>query len=97
MTEPPNLDDLRAAALRRIDAAERNFKLGVVAFAVLEALFGGAFLVLMDFHDRLHWLLLLAAVLTYSTVAAAVFTVGAYIRTSTQGIVNAILHERQKP
>jgi hypothetical protein len=95
MNEPINLDAVRAAALQRIDQAERRYKFGIVAFAFMEALFGGAFLLLMDFSNRLHWLLLVMALLIYATLSVGIFSLGAYIQASTQGLLNAILQQRQ--
>lgn len=64
-----NIDRVRKSSLDSIDKAERRFRL-VVFFAVLvEAGMLGTYLVVMNFADRLHWLVLIAAVLVYSTVA----------------------------
>lgn len=90
MSDPTNLDRVRTAALDRIEKAERNYKLGILLVVGVELLFGGLFLFLMDFRDRLHWLILLAACLTYGMLLVAVVNLGKYINASTQAILRAI-------
>jgi hypothetical protein len=90
MSTSTNLDQSRAAALARIERAERTYKLGIVLVAVFEALFGLAFLMVMDFRDRLHWLLLLAAILVYGIVIISVVNLGRYVNSATHAILNAI-------
>jgi hypothetical protein len=65
-----------AETLRRIDVNERNYRLALAAAVVVEALFLGAFLLLADFTDRTHVLLLLslAAILSVGALAVGAFT-----------------------
>ena len=91
MTEFAGPDRARTAALDRIDQAERAYKFGIVGVAVCEFLFGGAYLLLMDFRDRLHWLILLAALLTYSVVLGGVINLGRYLNASTRAVLTAAL------
>src|SRR5262245_14238201 len=91
MTEPANLDRVRTAALERIEQAERRYKFGIVFVAAFEAVFGVAFLLLMDFQERLHWLILLAACLTYGIVIIGVVNLGKYVNSAKQTILRAIL------
>src|SRR5262245_14575455 len=95
MTEPTNLDRVRTAALERIEQAERKYKLGIVFMAIFEAAFGLAFLLLMDFHERLHWLILIAAGLTYGIVIICVVNLGNYVNSATQTILRAIFARDQ--
>ncbi len=106
MTDPANLDRVRTAALQRIEQAERKYKFGIVFVAVFEAIFGLAFLLLMDFHERLHWLILISACLTYGIVIICVVNLGNYVNSATQTILRAIFaqyqperdeHEQGKP
>src|SRR5262245_17090396 len=90
MTETANLDRVRTAALERIEQAERKYKFGIVFVAAFEAIFGVAFLLLMDFHERLHWLILIAACLTYGIVIICVVNLGNYVNSATQSILRAI-------
>jgi hypothetical protein len=94
MTEGSRLDQVRTAALDRIDRADRLYKRGIVFVAACEALFGLLYVVLMDWHDRLHWLILLAACLTYSVVLGGIINLGLYVNSGTQAILRAVLDER---
>lgn len=55
-------------ALDRIDRAERNYKLAFFGAAMVELAFLVTFVLLADFGDRLHVLLLLSTVAVYSIV-----------------------------
>jgi hypothetical protein len=85
-----DLDKVRGEALRRIDRAEFQYKLGIFLLALCEGVFMVAYLLLMDFGNRLHWLLLVAAMLIYCTLLVGIINVGQYVRSSTQGILKAI-------
>lgn len=75
----PGLDNVRAAALARIDRSERNFKLAFLAAAVVESAFIVSFLVLADFSNRLHLLLLISTVSCYSIIVLGLVALGAHI------------------
>ena len=91
MSDMSQPDRARLTALERIERAERKYKFGFVAVAAAEAVFLAAYLILMNFHDRLHWLILIAAVLTYGVVLVGVVNLGIYVNASTQAILRAIL------
>jgi hypothetical protein len=59
-TNMTDTNDTLAATMKRIDANERTFRLGLFAAAAIEAAALGAFLLLTDFRDRTQVLLLLA-------------------------------------
>jgi hypothetical protein len=90
MTEPTDLDKVRAAALERMERAERNYKRGKVFLITFEATLLACFLGVMDYRDRLHWLLLFTALLVYGIWLGGILTLGSYIKDSTQGILKAI-------
>ena len=60
--------------------SERAYVWWFGAAAVVEAIMLVAFLLVMDFHDRLHWLILIAAFLVYGTLTLVVIALGAYMR-----------------
>jgi hypothetical protein len=90
MTEATDLDRVRAAALERMERAERSYKIGKVFLITFEATLLACVLGTMDYHDRLHWLLLFTALLVYGIWLGGILTLGSYIRYSTQGILQAI-------
>src|SRR5262245_1172751 len=90
MTEPNELDKVRAAALERMERAERSYKVGKVFLIAFEAALLACMLGTMDYRDRLHWLLLFTALLVYGIWLGGILTLGSYIKYSTQGILKAI-------
>jgi hypothetical protein len=90
VTEPTDLDKIRAAALERMERAERSYKLGKLFLITFEAALLACVLLMMDYRDRLHWLLLFTALLIYGIWLGGILTLGSYIRYSTQGILKAI-------
>lgn len=84
------LDDIRRRVLDRADREERAWTGWLVAAAVVE---GGcllAFALLADFHDRLHLLLLIVAVLVYGTLALGILALGTYTRNWCRRILTAV-------
>lgn len=79
MAQTGDLDNVRAAAMARIDRSERNFKLAFFAAAVIESAFIVSFLVLADFSNRLHLLLLISTVSCYSIVVLGLVALGAHV------------------
>jgi hypothetical protein len=85
-----NLDSIRQGALGRIERSERNYKLAFAGAMAIELLFIIAFLLLADLHNRLHVLILLAAVATYSIIGLGLFALGAHVSRHTLTILKAI-------
>src|SRR5262245_13868644 len=90
MTTPDRLDDIRAEALRRADRAQRDVRLLFILAAVAEAAGLTAFLLLMNFRDPLHRLLLLHALLIYGTLGLGLAALAAYTRQNTLRVLQAI-------
>ena len=85
-----DIDRVRRAALDRIDRAERGYKLAFVVAALAEAGFLGAFVMLADLHDRLHLLLLLMFVGTYTLVAVGLLVLGAHVNRCAERVLRAL-------
>lgn len=90
MAQRVNLDEVRAAALARIDRSERNFKLAFLAAAVVEFAFLVGFVLLADLSNRLHVLLLISTVSCYTIVAVGLFALGAHINRGLARVLKAI-------
>lgn len=90
MAQNVNLDTVRAAALARIDRSERNYKLAFFAAAIVESLFVVSFLLLADFSNRMHVLLLISTVSCYSIVVLGLFALGAHISRSIARVLKAV-------
>lgn len=90
MAQKVNLDSVRAAALARIDRSERNFKLAFIAAAIVEGAFIVSFLLLADFSNRLHVLLLISTVSGYSIIGFGLFALGAHINRGIARVLKAL-------
>lgn len=97
MHDQDNLNHVRSSALEKIDRTEKAQKWMTVVAAVFEVVGLVAFLLLMDFSDRTHVLLLLAAILVYGTILLWLLSLRFYLQQSTLRILQAIetLDERQ--
>jgi len=90
MEKQNNLDEVRAAALARIDRSERNFKLAFIGAGMVETLFIVSFLLLADLTNRLHLLLLISTVSCYSIVVLGLFALGSHINRSVLRVLKAL-------
>ena len=85
------------AALDEADRRERGARLAVYAAAAVEALCLGLALLLMDFGNRTHLLMLVLAILTYATLALGLLALGARAGAANARLLHAIqlLDERR--
>src|SRR5262245_36275871 len=90
MAENTHLNGVRGAALDRIEKSERNFKLGMLIFVILESLFLILFFFLMDRANKLHVLLFVAAVGFYTLIIIGLIVLGLHVRRDTQLVLKAI-------
>jgi hypothetical protein len=90
MSPNVNLDTVRAAALARIDRTERNFKLAFIGAAIVESLFMLTFLLLADFSNRIHVLLLISTVSCYTIVVLGLVALGAYVNRGIARVLKAV-------
>jgi hypothetical protein len=90
MSEKANLDAVRSEALARINRSERNFKLAFFAAVAVEALFLVTFLLAADLSNRMHLLLLIATVGSYSIVLLGLVALGAHMNRGVLRILKAI-------
>jgi hypothetical protein len=90
MNEAVNTADARRRALARIERHERNYRLAFFGAVLLEALFLAAFLLLADFRDRAHLLLLISTVAVYTIVALGLLALGAHVNRNTLRVLKAV-------
>jgi hypothetical protein len=84
------LDDILGGVLDTAEKAEKRFTQATLLAALVEVSLLVTFLLVMDFGQRLHWLLLIAAVLTYGTLACGLVMMGAFINMNTLRVLKAI-------
>lgn len=89
MSDKINFEQIRSQALERIDRSERNFKLAFYAAVMVEGLFLVAFLLLMEFNNRTHVLLLIAAVGIYTIVVLGLVALGAHFNRGVLRVLKA--------
>ena len=87
---PTKIDDIRKSALESIDVANRRVNWIMALAAAVEGGLLLTFFVVMDFDARLHWLLLISALLVYATLAVGLVALGSYVRVNTLRILKAI-------
>ncbi len=90
MAESTHLNGVRVAALDRIEKSERNFKLGMLIFAILESTFLILFFFIMDRSNKLHVLLFVAAVGFYTLIILGLVVLGLHVRRDTRLVLRAI-------
>jgi multisubunit Na+/H+ antiporter MnhG subunit len=71
--------ELRANALRRMDAARRNFRLAVGGAFLFEGVFLIGILRFADLHDRLHLLIISCTGIIYIPLLLGLVALGAYM------------------
>jgi hypothetical protein len=90
MSEQNRLKDVRGSVLGRIERSERNYRLAFISALAVEGLFFVAFFLLADFSNRLHVLVMLAAVAVYLILGLGLFALGAHVSRNTQLVLKAI-------
>jgi hypothetical protein len=85
-----NIDGVRNAALDQIDRARKKFLLALIGAAAWEAWFLVAFFLAMELGNRLHVLLLIATVGSYTVVVLGLVALGAYLNRSNLRMLKAI-------
>jgi F0F1-type ATP synthase membrane subunit c/vacuolar-type H+-ATPase subunit K len=90
MVSDTNIDRVRAAALDRIEQSEKRVKWAFIVAGVIETLFVIAFLLLADFSNRVHILLLISAIATYTIIGCGLFALGAHVSKCVGRVLKAI-------
>jgi hypothetical protein len=90
MTTTINLDDRRRDALEQVQKGQRNFKLMIGVVALWEMMLLILIVLLVDFSDQLHVLILLSTGVVYGTLAVGLGALGAYFRQNTLRVLAAI-------
>jgi Kef-type K+ transport system membrane component KefB len=88
--ETHKLDEIRAAALTRINRSERNFKLAFLGAGLVESVFIVVFILLADLSNKIHVLLLISTVSSYTIIVLGLVALGAYVNRSVLRVLTAI-------
>ena len=90
MNRESGIEQARRVALDRVDKSEKNYKIAWAAALAVESLFLLSFLLLADFSNRNHLLLLIASMAVYMILGAGLFALGAHVSRCTQRVLKAI-------
>lgn len=90
MAQRANLDEVRAAAIARVDRSERNFKLAFIGAGLVESAFIVSFILMADLSNRFHLLLLISTVSCYSIVVLGLFALGAHFNRGIARVLKAV-------
>jgi hypothetical protein len=90
MAKSTNLDDIRRSALDRAEESKRLWQRVITMFAIAESTCWIVYILLAYFAFSTSVLILVAAVLVYSTVFAGIMGLKLHIDNSTQRILQAI-------
>ena len=88
-----DIDSLRANALKRMDAARRNFFLAFYGAVIFEGLFTIGIIYFADFKNPLHLLILCCTGVIYMPIVLGLVALGAYVDRCTLRVL-ARLDER---
>jgi hypothetical protein len=84
------INEIRSNTLNQIERNERNYKSSFIGAAFIELLFLVAFLLLADFSNRLHVLLLIMTIVIYTIMAFGLLALGLHVNRNTLRVLNAI-------
>lgn len=90
MAQRVNLDEVRAAAIARVERTERNFKLAFFGAGLVETAFIVSFILMADLSNRLHLLLLISTVSCYSIVVLGLVALGAHFNRGIARVLKAV-------
>ncbi len=85
-----NINEIRANTLGQIERNERNYKFALVCAAFVELLFIIAFVLLADFSNRVHVLLLLTTMTVYTILIFGLIALGQHVNRNTLRVLKAI-------
>ncbi len=84
------INEIRENTLNLIERNERNYKFSFIGAAFVELLFLVAFLLLADFSNRVHVLLLIMTIVIYTIMAFGLLALGLHVNRNTLRVLNAI-------
>lgn len=84
------INEIRANTLDQIERNERNYKLAFAGGAFVELLFLIAFILLADFSNRVHVLLLLTTMTIYTILIFGLIALGLHVNRNTLRVLKAV-------
>jgi hypothetical protein len=87
---PNDLDLIRQSVLDRMERGDKIVRGALIAAAVIEALLLVAALFIADWHNPLHRLVFILAVLTYSVIGCGLIALAGHISRSVGRVLVAL-------
>ena len=84
------INEIRTNTLGQIERNELNYKLAFAGGALVELLFLIAFVLLADFSNRVHLLLLLTTMTIYAILIFGLIALGLHVNRSTLRVLKAV-------
>lgn len=85
-----NVNKIRRAALDSIERNQKMFIIFIFFGALIEAALIAGFLLLADFSNRLHLLILIATITSYSIIIMGLFALGFYLKSNILRVLKAM-------
>lgn len=90
MSDVNKVNEVRQTTLDRIERNERHYKVAFICAAIVEACFLASFLLLADFSNRLHVLLLIMTIAIYTILMFGLMALGSHVNRNTLRVLKAI-------
>ena len=90
MSDVNRANGVHRTALDRIDRTERHYKLAFLGAAIVESAFIAGILLLADFSNRTHTLLLITTIAVYTILAFGLVALGTHVNRNTLRVLKAI-------
>ena len=84
------INEIRHTTLNLIERNERQYNYAFGGAALIEVVFFAAFLLLADFSNRVHVLLLITTVTVYTVLAFGLIALGLHVNRNTLRVLNAL-------
>lgn len=84
------INKIRTSTLDQIERNERSYKFSFVGAAFVELFFLIAFLLLADFSNRVHVLLLITTIVVYTIIAFGLLALGLHVNRNTLRVLTAL-------
>lgn len=90
MSQESQMDEMRRRVLAEAVRSERAHRLWIIVAAIVEGICLLGYVLLADFGNRVHVLLLISSFLVYGTLAAGLLALGAFMQSWCRRIIQAI-------
>ena len=92
-----DLDDIRQSVLDRMERGDRLVRGAILGAAAVEALLIVSALMLMDWGDRLHRLVFVLSILSYTIVIVGMFALAGHITRGFGQLLGALAEGADRP